>query len=287
MTESFGGRPMIPRRTVAFLLPLVLLGFVARGDDTPKEARDAAEQKERLELMKRQAAAYEVTLTTPLPTKLTLHGEPLLRFNNAVGGVVDGIAVMWKEGERPAIFAQIFQLKDGLWLHECQSMASDGLTMQIGKVTRWEPEKAAAKWNQLPDGPRAADTAVKRLVQMKAQAARFTAADDFKINSTDRETSRYELRMLPTPVYRYQDAKRGINDGAVFAFVHGTDPELFVILEHRGEGEKAGWYYSLAPMTCWAVQAQLDKAEVWSVPERLGKTTPKGPYHVWVHRPDN
>jgi hypothetical protein len=279
---------MVPRRTVAVLLTL-LFGLAAWGGDPPskdaKDAKDAAEQKERLESMKRQAAEYEVTLKSSPPVKLVLHGEPLLRFNNAVGDVTDGIAVMWKEGERPAIFAQIFQLKNGLWVHECQSMASAGLSMRLGKVTRWEPEDAALKFTPLPDAPRAADTALKRLVQMKAQADRFSATDDFK-SSTDREATRYELRLLPKPVYRYQDAKGGINDGAVFAFVHGTDPELFLIFEHRGEGDKAGWFYALAPMTCWAVQTRLDNTEVWSVPERLGKTTPQGPYHVWGHRPD-
>jgi hypothetical protein len=266
---------------VGFLLPL-FLSAVAFADDTPK---DTAEQKERLEFMKRQAADYEVTLNTSPPTKLSLHGEPLLRFSNPVGGVVDGIIVMWKEGERPAVFAQIFFLKDGLWIHECQSLASAGLTMQLGKTTRWSPEDAALKFSPLPDAPRAAEGAVERLVQMKAQAARFSASEDFKINAGDRETSRYELRLLPKPAYRYKDAENDINDGAVFAFVHGTDPELFVILEHRGAGDKARWYYSLVPMTCWAVQAQLAGNEVWRVPERLGKSTPKDPYHVWVHRP--
>jgi len=276
---------MILKRSAAAVL-LVLLGFVARGNDaTPKEAKAAAEQKERLEFMKRQAAEYEVTLKTSPSTKLALHGEPLLRFDNAVGDVTDGIAVMWKEGERPAIFAQIFQLKNGQWIHECQSMASAGFSMRLGKVTKWEPEEAAAKFSPLPDAPRAADSALKRLVQMKALAARFSATDDFK-SSTNGEATRYELRLLPKPVYRYQDAKRGINDGVVFAFVHGTDPELFVILEHQGKGDKAGWFYSLVPMTCWAVQAKLGTTEVWSIPERLGKTTAQGPYHVWVHQPD-
>jgi hypothetical protein len=265
---------------LAFLLP----GFVARGDDaTPK---DTSDHKERLESMKRQAAAYEVTLDTTPPARLVLHREPLLRFTNPVGGVADGIVVMWKEGERPAVFAQIFQLKDGLWVHECQSMASAGLSMRLGKATKWNPETAAANFKPLPDAPRAAEGALQRLVQMKAQAARFSAVEDFKMSDADRETSRYELRLLTTPVYRYRDAGRGINDGAVLAFVHGTDPELFLILEHRGDGDKAGWFYALAPMTCWAVRARLAGKEIWSVPERLGKSTPQGPYHVWAHRPE-
>src|SRR5436190_4170692 len=190
---------MVPRRSVAVLLPL-LVGFAAWGDDSPpRQAKDAAEQKERLEFMKRQAAAYEVTLNTSPPAKIALHGEPLLRFDNAVGDVTDGIAVMWKEGERPAIFAQIFQLKNGLWIHECQSLASAGFSMRLGKETKWEPEEAALKFTPLADAPRAADTPVKRLVQMKALAARFSATDDFK-SDVDRKATRYELRLLSTPV---------------------------------------------------------------------------------------
>jgi hypothetical protein len=271
-------------RIATVLLASFLPGSAGRGDEST--AREPVDPKERLESMKRQAAEYEVTLDSLPPAKLALHSEPLLRFTNPVGGVVDGIIVMWKEGNRPAVFAQIFQLKDGLWIHECQSLASAGLTMRLGKATPWNPREAAMKFTPLPEAPRAAEGAVQRLVQMKAQAGRFSAVDDFKINPADKETSRYHLRLLSKPVYRYQDPERRINDGAVFAFVHGTDPEVFLILEHRGDGDRAGWYYALTPMTCWAVQAQLDGREVWSVPEQYGKSTSRGPYHVWIHRPD-
>lgn len=269
-------------RIAAVLLMPFLLGYAA-GRDEPVRPEDAA-QKERLETMKRQAAAYELTLETKPAVRLTLHGDPLLRFSNPVGGVLDGIVVMWKEGKRPAVFAQIFRVKDGLWIHECQSLASEGLSMRMGKATPWHPEEAAQKFKALPDAPRAAKGAVQRLVQMKAQAARFSADDDFRMHINDPETSRYRLRLLAKPVYRYQDPERRINDAAVFAFVHGTDPELFLILEHRGEGDRAGWYYSLVPMTCWAVKTRLDDREIWSVPERYGKSTPRGSYHVWIHR---
>src|SRR5579871_6366450 len=105
---------MSAKRTATVLL--ACLGLAARTGEPPP--KDDAEQAARLELMKRQAAEYEVTLGNPQATRLTLHPEPLLRFSNPVGGVPDGIAVMWKEGERPAIVAQIFLVKDGLWIHE-------------------------------------------------------------------------------------------------------------------------------------------------------------------------
>lgn len=270
-------------RIAAVLLAPLLFGLAAGGEG--ETVKEPAEQKERLETMKRQAADYEVTLETSPSTRLTLHDEPMLRFSNPVGGVIDGILVMWKDGTRPAVFAQVFYLKDKLWIHECQSLASAGVSMRLGETTPWHPVDAAQKFSSLPNAPRAAAEAVQRLVQMKKLAARFTADDDFKIHVTDRETSRYRLRLLPRPVYRYRDATREINDGAVFAFVQGTDPELFLILEHRGEGDKAGWHYALVPMTCFAIRAHLDGREVWSVPERYGKSTPRDAYHVWIHRP--
>jgi hypothetical protein len=260
----------------------LLVSFV-RAQDPP--ATDVAERKERLEFMKRQAAEYTVTLNADTPVKLALHDEPLLRFSNPVGGVPDGIVVMWKDGPRPAIFAQVFQIKSGTWIHECQSMAPVGLTMQSGDVVRWQPKSGSDEFHPLADAPAGAETNGRRLVQMKALAGRFAASDDFKISSTDKETTRHELRLLPTPVYRYEDKAAGIRDAAVFAFVHGTDPEVFLTLEYRDEGGKGGWHYALAPMTCWAVEARLDGKEVWSVPERLGKNKPSDSYHVWKYIP--
>ena len=97
----------------------------------------------------------------------------------------------------------------------------------------WQPKETARGVPPLDRCSRRRANAGRRLVQMKAMAAEFTAADDFKISSSDQETTRHELRLLPTPVYRYEDPKRASTDGAVFAFVHGTDPEVFLVLESR------------------------------------------------------
>ena len=256
-------------------------------------AQDGASESDqqragRLAHMKQQAAAYTLTLeggTSPL----TLHDEPVLRFSNAVSGVPDGIVAMWKDGQRPAVVAQVFQTKDGLWVHEVQSLASAGLAMKKGDKVFWRPKQPAEAFRRLTEAPAPAATPGRRLVQMKALAEEFSAADDFKINTSDQETTRHELRLLTTPIYRYEDAAARIQDGAVFAFVHGTDPEVFLVLESRtGDGDErgnAGWHYTLAPMTCWAVSVSRGGKEVWSLPERLNKSTPDGPYHVWLHRP--
>jgi hypothetical protein len=259
---------------VALGLWLGIASFCAR-------AEDDADRQARLQEMKRQAAEYKLMLETDKPTELKLHDEPLLRFDNPVGGVTDGIVVMWKDGQRPAVLAQVFQTGDGLKIHEVQSLARAGLRMESSEGLKWKPAKAADDFRPLSKEP-AGDSPAKRLVQMKKLAGEFTTSDDFKVRATDKETTRHELRMLPTPVYRYSDAAAEIEDAAVFAFVHGTDPELFLVLEYRGKG--TGWQYALVPMTCWAVEARRGDKIVWNVEERLGKSTPSDPYHVWIHR---
>jgi hypothetical protein len=240
---------------------------------------------ERLELMKGQAAGYTLTLQGS-KSKLVLHDEPVLRFSNPVSGVPDGIVAMWKDNKRPAVFAQVFQTKTGLWVHEVQSLAAAGLTMEQNKSTFWQPRQGYEAFRRLDDAPAAAASAGRRLIQMKEIAGQFSAADDFKISPNDAEPTRHSLRMLTTPIYRYNDAEAGLDDGAVFAFVHGTDPEVFLVLESRGDKEgPAGWHFTLAPMTCWAVTVKHNDKQVWSLPERLNKSTKSDLYHVWLHRP--
>lgn len=258
----------------------LVLASAAGGQAPPEDDGQVAAR--RLEYMLQAAAEYEVERTSA-PAPLPLHPEPLLRFNNAVSGVPDGIVVMWKHGARPAVFGQVFQTKDGLWIQECQSLAGAPLVMRRAGQVLWQPQTAAEEFRPLEGAAAPAEKAVGRLVQMRALAREFSAADDFKISSSDAEPTRHELRLLPNPIYRYEDESTAVRDGAVFAFVHGTDPEVFLVLEVRAADGNATWHYTLAPMTCWAVYVKHQGEPDWSVAERLGKSSREGLYHVWVH----
>jgi hypothetical protein len=264
---------------------LTVLGAAQARSREPTPNDDQARQ-ERLAQMKAQVAEYTLKLTDNDSSPLTLHEEAVLRFSNPVSGVPDGIVAMWKAGRRPAVFAQVFQTKDGLWVHECQSLAAAGLTMHRGDKLFWQPQEPAEAFRRLENAPLPSAGAARRLVQMKSLAAEFSAADDFKIRTQDKETTRHELRLLTTPIYRYDDAGAGITDAAAFAFVHGTDPEVFLVLEARTDRDgRSDWHYLLAPMTCWAVTVKHRGREVWSLPERLNKSTPRDAYHVWLYQP--
>ena len=60
-------------------------------------------------------------------------------------------------------------------------------------------------------------------------------AREFSGTTQDLEEHRWELRLLPQPLYRYESTDPDVLDGAVFAFVTsaGTDPEAILVLEAR------------------------------------------------------
>ena len=94
---------------------------------------------------------------------------------------------------------------------------------------------------------------------MHALAAEFHAEDDFWGRGWN------ALRLLPKPIDRYGKAGGIPEDGALFAFVLGTDPESFLFIEARPGAKGLEWQYAFAPMTCWALKAEHKGRPVWSL----------------------
>ena len=69
---------------------------------------------------------------------------------------------------------------------------------------------------------------------MRALAAGFSVVAGYGAKGENKET----LRLMPTPIYRYQSAGQGVADGAIFNFAKGTDPEASFNagLNHLREG---------------------------------------------------
>lgn len=79
--------------------------------------------------------------------------------------------------------------------------------------------------------------------------------------------------------------KSTILDGALFAFVHGTDPEVFVMVEAREAQGKYRWHYALAPMTAYALKVSSKGSEIWSSPHHKGPSRPDEPYFILKYVP--
>jgi hypothetical protein len=244
-----------------------------------KEA-DKAEQLARLELMKNSLKIYEFRGDNGgKPMQLVV--EPLLRWNNPVSGVRDGTVFIWTAGGRPRAAVQVFQLKDGLWLHEFQSLSGETFraTLTDGDPI-WSPSRAGIEMKPALDAPGPAKSERQRLTQMADIAREYSAIDDF-----EDKKSRWELRLLAKPIYRYASADGGILDGALFAFAHGTDPEVFVLIEAVETAKGSEFRIGLAPMTAYAVEVSRNGKAVWSAPYRKPPFDPREPFFIRQYHP--
>lgn len=266
------------RRLIPFVgLFLVLVYPLTRAP--AQEDADAKEKaKARLQFMKDSAASYRFSAGEG-QRELTIVLEPLLRWTNPVSGLQDGTLFLWTEKTgRPAAAAQVFLTADNLWLHEFQSLSERPFSAKRDDKPVWEPSRAGLSFATLSGAPTPAATAVKRLAQMRGLADRFSANDEFE------GKSRWELRMLAKPLLRYADEKAGLLDGAMFSLVHGTDPEVFILLEARKTGDEHVWHYALAPMTGYALRVQLDGKEIWSVEWRKGPYKATDPFFITIFK---
>jgi hypothetical protein len=94
---------------------------------------------------------------------------------------------------------------------------------------------------------------------MKSVMRRFMAIE------SSADDQRYELRLLPQPLLRYSAPEAKIVDGAMFAFVYGTNPEVIAFIESRKDNHGAAtWWHGLVPLTTARASASLDGKEVWS-----------------------
>jgi hypothetical protein len=59
-----------------------------------------------------------------------------------------------------------------------------------------------------------------------------------------------QLRLMPKPWLRYGEAGSAVQDGALFAFAVGTEPEVALMIEARWSlSGGLRWEYGLAPLT--------------------------------------
>ena len=124
---------------------------------------------------------------------------------------------------------------------ECTSFSKAPLECRAGEAPAWSPKTGGLVERPLPEAPPPAVRKTQRLAQMRELARRFTAT--CFDGRTDTPT---RLRLLPQPIYRYEDDKAGVVDGALLAFVVSNDPELFLLLEAARDKADAApqWRYN-------------------------------------------
>jgi hypothetical protein len=223
---------------------------------SPKAASSAIAQ------FQDDARDYVIRLDARPKADLELREEPLFHWGNPARTGEDGVVFVWLLDGRPEVIGAIFTYRLGKFIHrkhEYHSLALGPLAAQYRGRRVWAPRIAGVAFQRVPDAPAPAATARLRLSQMKTLARNFSA----RMEALQGE--KFELRLLPQPLLRYEPKDQNILDGALFSFSLGTDPEAILVLEARVEDAHAAWQYAFARFHFVDLHASYNDQEVWHV----------------------
>jgi hypothetical protein len=227
-----------------------------------------------LEQFKQSAARYRIATDNERPKDLVLTQEPVLRWTNPLRGTVGGAVFVWVADGRPEVVASIYRYPvDGGTEeeNEFQSLATTGLTASLDGRAVWVPNTPGISFAPIPDAPKPAATSGERLRQMGALAREFHAF----FNTADDNS---ELRLLPKPLLRYETKRPDLPDGALFAYVLTTDPEVLLLIEARVVGGAPVWHYGLARMSMVNLRVHHKDRDVWKAEWASDLRNPSNPY---------
>ncbi|HEX5444588.1 MAG TPA: hypothetical protein VFW87_12190 [Pirellulales bacterium] len=275
---------------VRFLFGAILL--LAAGDQCesqePASAKSTADAKTPARPAAKRAVAQEPTNLREMMEAAVDHcqvyaspeakepaeTEIALRWANNARGSEDGLTLLYIHRGRPLAASCIFPWT-GYLMHDFESLTSDHVVARREGTVVWRPESSGVKRTDIPDAPPPEAMRAQRLRQMKSLAEQFQSTLlGWKSDDTDRE----ELRLLPRPLYRYEPRDESLIDGAVFAFVMGTDPESLLLIEAVKDGEASRWQYGFARRTSGELEGRHRGAVVWTAPRFPEERDPRKPH---------
>lgn len=210
-----------------------------------------------------EADRYEIRSTGNPKQAIKLLRQPVLRWSNSTRGETHGSVYLWTRDGCPVASASIYQFFDNRKRVsvELVSLSEAPLKADRNGRLRWTPE-AGVKFVPFA-GPEPADTADKRQLQMRALARKFTGSLAEPGVADDKRT---ELRLLTTPLHRYEATDGSGREGAVFALVIATDPDIVLLIESRkGRGGRE-WFWAAARMNYRPLQLRLADKVIWEAP---------------------
>jgi hypothetical protein len=232
-----------------------------------------------LDVSKKYATEYEIFPADDAKATFELVPEPVFRHTQSVRGDDIGAVYVWvdKQG-RPAVVGVTFaySLNDSVRRShvELHSLYPAPITAKFRDRDLWESRTPGLKWHPFPgETPTPADTAARRLLQLRQLARRFEG------HTTDFQQKRWELRQVATPIFTYDVGSSETLGGAMFAFCQGTDTEIVLLIEARAMADGQEFYFAYAPFTDYDIVLTVDDQNVEEAPK--GTYRENGNPHFW------
>jgi hypothetical protein len=245
------------------------------------EAQDT-QQSKKVAYFRERLATLVVARAAEPQQPLSLVGEPLITFENPISQMWDGMMFVWTDRGRPAAAVKCYYHSlNRRWARTFVALSTERIEMSEQARELWKPTEAGLSFAPLPNTPQPADNPRRRLTQMRDIARRFTMVDHWGL----KDPTDWHLRMLTTPLYRYEAPDDEIVDGAIFGYV-ANSPEALVLLEARETAAGLSWHYAVSRFTRFEVTVSLDGKQVAHFP-RLDAWPASGVYfHSPVDVPD-
>lgn len=250
------------RRSLQFLMGFgILISAVSHpatmsGQDASAETGDVDLSVQLRERADGVTVAIQVDDRT---VKQPLNETPLFRYHDARREILD--AALWGYGTkgRPAALmkTEAYKVETGeKWVFCFASLSDQIVSASWADGATYQATRPGLELRDLPGAPRPAPSANLRLIQIKRLTERFSA------EIQNAEDDREPMRLMPTPICRYDNPEAGLIDGAVFGYTMGTNPDVVLVIElHEEDGAKQ-WRCGAAGMTSAGFTLRLDQSEV-------------------------
>lgn len=268
---------------VTLLAGLLSATLIAGQGEKDEKTDDKPERQVQLAAMRKIATGLAVSIGDDAPREVEMIREPLFRFNDPARNFSDGSIWGFGAKGRPAVLLSLslHPLNEGLgWLYEINSLTGPPVEAKIPGMPTWSTRKSGLEFKDLPGAPKPADKEAGRNRQFREISARFAGFESFRKDPAG-PLERYELRLVPRPIYRYADPENGLVDGAIFLMTYGTNPEIVLVIELVQEGEnKPVWKYAFTRISFAELHVDLDGKEIWTQPHLQG-TGASDPYWLF------
>ncbi len=228
------------------VLPLLAQDQPAVKQAAPiKESDEAKRSREELRLALEQVAPIRLA-NAETGVEIERIDHPVFRHSAPLWGGHHGTVWVWGKCGRPVAVLEMFQvLEQRVWYHQFHATADLPIKMRMSNGETWTPKESNVRFQPLAGTPSPAETPSARMRQMKGIVQKITAHQLWSWKGGD--GARHELRLLTTPVHRYDDRDQQLIDGALFIIAQGTNPEATLFLEAvaRVDEPKPIWQFGI------------------------------------------